>query len=801
MKKKHKTTFLIGLSCASLVSSIGFATWIVQPQDTYDKINNLTQDKPIAYIDGEESVKYTTIEKALEVANKTATASSQKTVIVIPTVSEDYLTPAYVISRACEIAENVTLVITYDESVKSGDKTSAGIKSSNNFADAKDKYKTNMKSNIGLNTLLTIRGSLVICGKLGSQSQKPSGHTSADYAQLSVFDNAKITCKGTGTINCYGYIKEWYLNNNHEKKALTDSNGSLITFEDSSSVEMPGVIYDFCGGTFSSEATSTATAFPFTSFDFPNIQVMMSFDYGTSINACSQVYAGNRVNSFDMNVVGPNDNYLFVMGENSNISFKYNSISSNFSSLYGTDTDKTKWNTMNFYINKGSVNVNAIEVNKISSNSYFLPINFKYQIEVKNSTTLNFVNKAKFLNGSLLLVDEGGTVNFNSEVLFYQTYNVIGTNRFTSSSDTETVVTTTSQLYPYPSNENVKSMFNTEMSTARLINNGTININSKFGGFITPGVEGAKVVTGSNFVDNTSDNAVIFDSNKDHRYLSYLTITGYANSFINVATEQKKFVKNEEYNSNGEYWIGNAGENISDSNVAENSGALQHGSCILPTSLILMADGTYKQAGLIEVGDMVMIFNHEKGQIESAPILFNFTYEEKTVEVLDLNFDGEIIKISGDHGFFDLNLNKYVYINTNNVSDYVGHTFVSVNNNKLTYKTLQKFSIKKQLTKLYCPVSVFHLNYFVGSMLSMPGGIDGCFNIFEYDNTLKYDSVKMQSDIKEYGLMTYEECQDFIPRNIFDSLPMKYMRVAIGKGILTKEQLEFYMQHFYSLMK
>lgn len=224
-------------------------------------------------------------------------------------------------------------------------------------------------------------------------------------------------------------------------------------------------------------------------------------------------------------------------------------------------------------------------------------------------------------------------------------------------------------------------------------------------------------------------------------------------------------------------------------------------SCLLPDSIVLMADGTYKKAKYLQSNDVVMIFNHEKGQIESAPILFNFTYEEKTVEVLDLNFDGEIIKISGDHGFFDLNLNKYVYINTNNVPDYVGHTFVSVNKNKLTYKTLQKFSIKKELTKLYCPVSVFHLNYFVGSMLSMPGGIDGCFNIFDYDSTLKYDSVKMQSDINKYGLMTYEECQDFIPRNIFDSLPMKYMRVAIGKGILTKEQLEFYMQHFYSLMK
>ena len=31
------------------------------------------------------------------------------------------------------------------------------------------------------------------------------------------------------------------------------------------------------------------------------------------------------------------------------------------------------------------------------------------------------------------------------------------------------------------------------------------------------------------------------------------------------------------------------------------------------------------------------------------------------------------------------------------------------------------------------------MNYFIDGLFSMPGGIDGLFNYFEYDSTLKYD--------------------------------------------------------------
>ena len=43
-------------------------------------------------------------------------------------------------------------------------------------------------------------------------------------------------------------------------------------------------------------------------------------------------------------------------------------------------------------------------------------------------------------------------------------------------------------------------------------------------------------------------------------------------------------------------------------------------------------------------------------------------------------------------------------------------------------------------------------------MLTMPGGIEGLFNIFEVDpDTLMIDEESYASDIAEYGLYTYEE--------------------------------------------
>ncbi len=78
-------------------------------------------------------------------------------------------------------------------------------------------------------------------------------------------------------------------------------------------------------------------------------------------------------------------------------------------------------------------------------------------------------------------------------------------------------------------------------------------------------------------------------------------------------------------------------------------------------------------------------------------------------------------------------------------------------------------------------------------MLSMPGGIDGLFNIFEVDaETLKYDEIAMQSDIEQFGLYTYDEFNDILPVSeaVFNAFNGKFLKVAIGKGLIDIHTLE-----------
>lgn len=95
-------------------------------------------------------------------------------------------------------------------------------------------------------------------------------------------------------------------------------------------------------------------------------------------------------------------------------------------------------------------------------------------------------------------------------------------------------------------------------------------------------------------------------------------------------------------------------------------------------------------------------------------------------------------------------------------------------------------------TMAYSPVTYGHLCYYVNGMLSMPGGIDGLFNIFEVDtDTMRYDLEAMVADIEQYGLYTYEELSVLVPvtEKMFEAVNAQYLKVAVGKGMITVEQI------------
>lgn len=96
------------------------------------------------------------------------------------------------------------------------------------------------------------------------------------------------------------------------------------------------------------------------------------------------------------------------------------------------------------------------------------------------------------------------------------------------------------------------------------------------------------------------------------------------------------------------------------------------------------------------------------------------------------------------------------------------------------------------LVRILCPVTYFHMNSIANGFLNtpnIPGGITGLVNYFEYDPDLKYNEEAMQRDIEKYGLYTYDDFSDYISEAAYHSSPSVYLKVAVGKGMITYEQI------------
>lgn len=220
--------------------------------------------------------------------------------------------------------------------------------------------------------------------------------------------------------------------------------------------------------------------------------------------------------------------------------------------------------------------------------------------------------------------------------------------------------------------------------------------------------------------------------------------------------------------------------------------------CLLPDTLITMADGSTKYVKDIVSGDMVKVFNHETGIIDVAPVVFNDSEPFRKCVVINLKFsNNKNVGVVSEHGFFDIDLNKYVYFTETNYLDFVGHNFYSIDSNgNASVVALLEAHIEQKYTKVYSPVSSWHLNYFTENILSMPGGISGLFNIFEYDENLKYDEELMEADIDKYGLFTYDDFKDLISYEFYSHFPVPYLKVSIGKGLISYSDIMYLIRRY-----
>ena len=219
--------------------------------------------------------------------------------------------------------------------------------------------------------------------------------------------------------------------------------------------------------------------------------------------------------------------------------------------------------------------------------------------------------------------------------------------------------------------------------------------------------------------------------------------------------------------------------------------------CIAAGTLITLADGSVKRVEDIVETDILLVFDHETGQYVAAPIIFIERDGWAEYNVINLKFsDGRITRLIYEHALFDITLNKYVYITEANLTEFIGHEFAVMDGDGYAAVTLTEAFVTTEYTGCYSLVTVYHLNYFIDGLFSIPGGIEGMFNIFEYGDGLKYDEEKMAADIEEYGLFTYEDFAEYLPEEIYAAFPAEYLKVSIGKGYLTFDKILEYIEKY-----
>ena len=222
-------------------------------------------------------------------------------------------------------------------------------------------------------------------------------------------------------------------------------------------------------------------------------------------------------------------------------------------------------------------------------------------------------------------------------------------------------------------------------------------------------------------------------------------------------------------------------------------------SCIAEGSLISLADGSQVAVEDLTGNENLLVWNMLTGQFDSAPILFIDSDPVYSYEVIKLTFsDGTEVKVIDEHAFFDMTLGEYVFLRRD-AAQYIGHYFNKKSGNTWTTVQLTSVAISTESTTAWSPVTYGHLCYYVNGMLSMPGATEGLINIFDVDTSLmKYDPVQMAADIQTYGLYTYAEFNAIIPlpEYVFNAFNGQYLKVSIGKGLITLNEIAALLERY-----
>jgi len=215
-----------------------------------------------------------------------------------------------------------------------------------------------------------------------------------------------------------------------------------------------------------------------------------------------------------------------------------------------------------------------------------------------------------------------------------------------------------------------------------------------------------------------------------------------------------------------------------------------NGGCFASETPILMCDGTYKNIEELIYADKIMSWNFFEGKYEAQSIAILVDHGEQRYEVTDLIFsDNSKLSIIADHGLFDYDLNRFVYLTSSNCNDYIGHIFAKDNAGKIELVSLINTRTYLKVTHAYSLTSTFNYNAVANGMLTSPPPGE-FYNWISMAGKMQYDVAQFNADVAKYGLYDYSIFEPYgISYETFVAFNGQYLKIPVEKGIFSFEYI------------
>jgi len=214
------------------------------------------------------------------------------------------------------------------------------------------------------------------------------------------------------------------------------------------------------------------------------------------------------------------------------------------------------------------------------------------------------------------------------------------------------------------------------------------------------------------------------------------------------------------------------------------------GDCLASGTKITLEDGSIKNIDDISEGDVVMAFDHEAGCLVGSEVLYAYKGDAPRCPFTLTFANGATLSIVGEHDLFEQESCRYVTIAAEDAEQFIGKHFYSVAEG--TYVELVGVVHETEAVEYFELYTRNNFNIVANGMLNVADDVDYLLNIYEFDENLQVDVGVLARDVQKYGLLEYNSKYGFSEEE-YRAWNMAYVKIAVGKGLITTEEL--WQQH------